>query len=51
MGTRIPVITGVIRPKAGTPVRDGITATIGRITTVTTTAISQPFIAALLRLS
>ena len=45
MGIPIPVIE-VIRPRAG---RDGITATIGRITTVTTTAISQRFIAALLR--
>jgi hypothetical protein len=47
-GIRIPVI-GVIRPRAGTPVKDGIMATIGRITTVTTTAISQCSIAALLR--
>jgi hypothetical protein len=45
MGIPIPVIE-VILPRAG---RDGITVTIGRITTVTTTAISQRFIAALLR--
>jgi hypothetical protein len=48
MGIPIPVIE-VIRPRAGTPERDGITVTVGRITTVTTTAISQRCIAALLR--